>query len=115
MSYVEVKKSKQGIKGSNKRKQTNEYWLRMLNFTLEQAKKAQRGSRGTALLFLKPRREMGMEVKATPRPFCPRPRDLVLTVRHLLERTHVEVRYCTFQCALQHEAGTERTNSHSCY
>lgn len=56
-----------------------------------------------------------MEVKATPRPFYPRPRDLVLTVRHLLERTHVEVRYCTLQSAREHEADTERTNSHSRY
>jgi len=77
--------------------------------------KAQRGSISTALLFLQPRREMEMEVNATPRPFYPGPRDLLLTVRHLLERTHVQVRYCTFQCARQHEAGTERTNSHSCY
>jgi len=87
MSYADwsLKRYKQGIKGSNKRKQTHEYWLQILKFTLEQAMKAQRGSRGTALLLLQPLREMEMEVKATPQPFYPRPRDLVLTVRHVLE------------------------------
>jgi hypothetical protein len=42
--------------------------------------KAQRGSRGTALLFLHPRREMERGVNATPRPLS-LTRDPLLTVK----------------------------------
>jgi preprotein translocase subunit SecG len=45
-----------------------------LKFTLEQATKAQRGSRGLALLFLQPRRYMGWVVSTTPRSLYPRER-----------------------------------------
>ena len=44
---------------------------------LEQVMKAQRGSRGIALLFLQPRRWMGWVVIATPRPLYPRERQSV--------------------------------------
>jgi hypothetical protein len=101
--------------GSNKRKQTLECWLQILKFTLELTMKAQRRSRGTALLFLQPRREMEIGVSATSRPFYPQERDPLLTVRYLLGHTKLQVRYCTFQCARQHEAGTECTNSHMCH
>ena len=43
-----------------------------VKFTLEQAMKAQRGSRGIAILFLLPRRWMGWVVNATSRPLYPR-------------------------------------------
>jgi hypothetical protein len=46
-----LKRYKQGIKGSNKRKQTHEYWLQILKFILEQAMKTQRGSRGKLYSF----------------------------------------------------------------
>ena len=42
-----------------------------VNFTLEEATKVQRWSRSIALFFLYPRREMGWEVNATPRPLYP--------------------------------------------
>ena len=45
-----------------------------VKFSLEQATKAQRGSSCIALLFLQPRRYMGMVVNATPRPLYPRER-----------------------------------------
>jgi hypothetical protein len=45
--------------------------------TLEQAPKAQSGSRGIALLFLTSALIGGWVVKATPRPFYPRETDLV--------------------------------------
>jgi hypothetical protein len=43
-----------------------------VKFTLEQATKAKRWSRGIALLFLYPRRSMGWVVNVTPRPLYPR-------------------------------------------
>jgi hypothetical protein len=45
-----------------------------VKITLEQATKAQRGSRGIALLFHLPRRQMGWVVNATPRPLYPQER-----------------------------------------
>jgi hypothetical protein len=42
--------------------------------TLEEATKAQRGSRGITLLFSLPRRQIGWVVKATTRPIYPRER-----------------------------------------
>jgi catalase len=42
-----------------------------VNFTLEQAMKAQRGSRGIALLFFNLGARWGWVVNATPRPFYP--------------------------------------------
>ena len=44
----------------------------MLKFKLEQATKAQRMSRGLALLFLELRRYLGCVVNATPRPLYSR-------------------------------------------
>jgi len=45
-----------------------------VNFPQEQAKKAQRRSRGIALFLHQPRRQMGCVVNATPRPLYPRKR-----------------------------------------
>ena len=50
-----------------------------MNFTLEQARKTHRVSRGIALLFLQPRRQMEV-VNATPWPLYPRGSNLVPTV-----------------------------------
>jgi hypothetical protein len=48
--------------------------IMIIKFVLEQYTKAQRGSRGIALLFLQPRRLMWWVVNATPRPLYPRER-----------------------------------------
>jgi hypothetical protein len=82
------------MKGSNKRKQTHEYWLQILKFTLEQTVKVQRGGRITAVLFLQPQREMEMEVNATPRPFYSRPKDLL--------QSDVYWNVPTWKCAIAH-------------
>jgi len=45
-----------------------------VKFTLEQATKTQRGSRGITLLFLYPRRQMGVGGQRNTRPIYPRER-----------------------------------------
>ena len=52
-----------------------------VNFTLEQATKTQKGSRGIALLFLNLGARCGCVVNAIPRPFYPRERNTVLIVQ----------------------------------
>jgi hypothetical protein len=52
-----------------------------VKLTLEQATKAQRGSRDTALLFLYLGPRWGWVVIATPRPFCPPERGSVPIVQ----------------------------------
>ena len=49
----------------------------MVKVTLEQATKAQRGSKGTALSFFNLGARWGWVVNATPRPLYPQGRDLV--------------------------------------
>jgi hypothetical protein len=53
------------------------YLQETVKFNLQQAMKAQRGSRGIYLLFLQPRRWVGWVVNATPRPLYPREGDSV--------------------------------------
>jgi hypothetical protein len=45
-----------------------------VKFSLERAMKAQRGSRGIALLFLNPGTRWGWVVNSNPRPLYPRER-----------------------------------------
>ena len=54
-----------------------------VKFALEQAMKAQRESRGIALLFLYPRRQMWWMVNATPRPLYLREKTRCLLYRRL--------------------------------
>jgi hypothetical protein len=51
-----------------------------VKFLLERTVKSQRRSRGTAPLFLEPRRRMGWVINVTPRPFYPREKDPVPTI-----------------------------------
>ena len=52
-----------------------------VKFTLEQATKAQRGSRSIAVLLLQSRRYMGCVINATPRPLYPPGKDPVPIVQ----------------------------------